>query len=92
MKRRIIATLIGLCVMVLLIGGCQSTRRAAKNASSEIAGLNRKVTVYSMNGEELACYEGRFDIEENESGNKVLFDKDGKRIVIYNGTVITEEK
>lgn len=92
MKRRIVGTLMGLCAIVLLIGGCQSTRRAVKNTSSEIAGLNRKVVVYSMNGEELASYEGRFDIEENENGNKVLFDKDGKRIVIYNGTVIAEEK
>ena len=74
MKRRIVGTLMGLCAIVLLIGGCQSTRRAVKNTSSEIAGLSRKVVVYSMNG------------------NKVLFDKDGKRIVIYNGTVIAEEK
>lgn len=41
-------------------------------------------------GNLLKTYEGKCDIEENDS-NKVLFDIDGKRVIIYNAVVIAEE-
>jgi hypothetical protein len=54
-------------------------------------GLNRTVTVYSYDGKQIAQYSGKFDIETNDYGTKVLFDKNGKRTIIYNAVVITQE-
>ena len=53
-------------------------------------GLNREITVYDHNGNIIKKYQGKCDIQTNE--NKVLFDLDDKRIIIYNATVIAEEK
>lgn len=54
-------------------------------------GLERTISVYSYEGNLLKTYKGKCDIEENES-NKILFDIDGKRVIIYNAVVIAEEK
>ena len=78
-----------------LIGcvGCASMDRAAKSFNSELGGgLNRIIKVYTADGTQISTYEGNIDIEDTEYGNKVLFDLDGKRIVLYNATVIVEEK
>lgn len=55
-------------------------------------GLDRIVTVYDNSGNPIATYEGKIDIEESEYGNKVKFDLDGKRVILYNCSVIIEEK
>ncbi|MDA3940538.1 MAG: hypothetical protein PF693_14725 [Spirochaetia bacterium] len=89
---------IGLTITIILIiftlSGCgESFQRSVKTFTSEYAGgLERKIEVYSATGELLKTYEGKLDIETNEYGNKVLFDMDGKRTIIYNATVIVEEK
>ncbi|MDT2193122.1 hypothetical protein [Paenibacillus larvae] len=54
--------------------------------------MERTVKVYGNNGDLIKEYEGKLDIKDTELGNKVLFDLNGKRITIYNATVITEEK
>ncbi len=70
-----------------------SGQRAVKNwQSNNAGGIERVVKVYSDSGELLEQYEGKIDIQDTEYGNKILFDLDGKRIVIYNGTVIAEEQ
>lgn len=77
----------------ILLTGCESWDRGIKNVSSDIGGgLNRHVRVYSHTGELIAEYKGKIDIQENEYGNKILFDLNGKRVVINNAIVITEEK
>lgn len=55
-------------------------------------GLDRTVTVYDSSGNQIAVYEGKIDIEDSEYGNKVKFDLDGKRVMLYNCSVIVEEK
>lgn len=61
-----------------------SGQRALVNQKSEFNnGLNRIVTVYTADGEIIAQYEGRIDIEEKDGGY-VLFDYDGKRYIYYN--------
>jgi hypothetical protein len=63
-----------------------------KNLSSEYGGgLTRTATVYTTEGKILDVFEGKFDVEANEYGNKVKFDLDGKRIMIFNAVVIVEE-
>jgi hypothetical protein len=92
MKKIIIFTV--LILMVIVLSGCgESFQRSVKSFTSEYTGgLERKVEVYSSSGQLLKTYEGKLDIETNEYGSKVLFDMDGKRTIIYNATVIVEEK
>jgi len=84
-------------IMILLVSfsllGCtESMQRELKTFTSEYAGgLNRKVSVYSSTGELIAEYEGKIDVESNEYGNKVLFDLNGKRVILYNALVVVEE-
>lgn len=85
---------IAIILIITTLSGCgESFQRSVKTFRSEYAGgLERKVEVYSSTGQLLKTYEGKLDIEANEYGNKVLFDFQGKRIIIYNATVIVEEK
>lgn len=63
---------------------------------SEVEGdLYRVVKVYDMQGEQIAEYKGKFDLEEQQTDGvtKIKFDNDGKRHIIYcsTGTVIIDE-
>lgn len=46
-------------------------------------GLQRTIKVYTANGDLLAEYEGKIDIETNDGGY-IKFDYDGKRYIYYN--------
>ena len=46
-------------------------------------GIERTVTVYTANGEVIAQYTGKIDIDINDGGY-VKFDFDGKRYIYYN--------
>ncbi|MFD1708878.1 hypothetical protein ACFSCZ_19625 [Siminovitchia sediminis] len=97
MKR---AGMIGSLLFIVLAAGSiiwyfntASGQRAVKNVISDTTGgMERVVKVYSEDGQLIEQYEGKIDIQDTEYGNKILFDLDGKRIIIYNATVITEEK
>lgn len=86
-------------VLVLIIGAViwyfntAAGERTMKNfKSNNLGGMNRTVKIYSSDGKLIREYSGKIDIQDTEYGNKVLFDVNGKRVVIYNATVITEEK
>lgn len=67
-------------------------QRTIKNISSNTSGgLERTVQVFDQNGNMIREYSGKIDIKDTEYGNKVLFDLNGKRTVIYNATVIVQE-
>lgn len=57
--------------------------------------LYKVVKVYDMQGEQIAEYKGKFDLEEQQTNEvtKIKFDNDGKRHIIYcsTGTVIIDE-
>ena len=81
----------GMLVLILGMISCESWSRSIKSFKSDVGGgLERTVTVYDYNGNEIKKYEGKFDIQESES--KVMFDVNGKRVQIYNAVVISEEK
>lgn len=95
MKKKIILITFVLMIMsILTLVGCtESTKRSIKDTKSEwTGGLNRKVTVYAKDGTVIQTYEGKLDIEDTEAGNKIKFDLNGKRVILYNATVIVEEK
>ncbi len=77
--------------LALSLTGCASWNRELKSFTSDLeGGLNRTVTVYDYNGNEIKHWTGKFDISESE--NEVFFDNaDGKRIIIHGGIVICEE-
>lgn len=100
---KLIVVMVEVALMIALIGGCamyntrtESGKRHIKSWESETSGgIDRTVTVYDIEGEEVAKYEGRFDIEESsqEGVVKIKFDCNGKRHIIYaqTGTVLIDE-
>lgn len=61
-----------------------SGRRAMVNQQSEINnGLERTINIYTADGDLLATYTGKIDIESKEGGY-LLFDFEGKRYTYYN--------
>lgn len=74
----------------------ESGKRAQKTFRSEVdGGLYRVVKVYDMQGEQIAEYKGKFDVEEyqTEGVTKIKFDSNGERHIIYcsTGTVVIDE-
>ena len=76
---------IGLLVWMLwYFGNTASGQRAMVDQQSDLEnGLNRTVRVYTANGDIIAEFEGKIDIEGNDGGY-VLFDYQGKRYTYYN--------
>lgn len=95
MKKRIITLvilIITVMVIISLLSSCASWDRAGKSISSEMSGgLNRTVTVYDNNGTKIKSWTGKIDLQTSDENNKVLFDVNGKRVVIQGGTTIIEE-
>lgn len=61
-----------------------SGQRAMTDQKSDLDnGLERTVTIYTADGEIIAQYTGKIDIEGNDGGY-VLFDYEGKRYTYYN--------
>ena len=61
-----------------------SGQRALTDQKSNLGnGLERTVTIYTADGEIIAQYTGKIDIEGNDGGY-VLFDYEGKRYTYYN--------
>lgn len=87
MKKKILSILL-VVLMVLSATGCASWDRATTDFKSEMSGgLERVINVYTADGELIATYEGKIDIEEGDSS--VKFDLNGKRYIYYNCFVET---
>ena len=90
MKRKIIAVLVSIAALFLM--SCASCKREMKSCTSDIGGgLHRIVNIYSLDGDLIATYEGKIDIDDNQNGS-IMFDLDGKRYVYYNAIVEVIEK
>lgn len=91
MKKKILCVAM---VVAMAFGatGCEKWDRFTKSMASGYGdGLDRKVIAYDYNGNVLYEYRGKIDIQMSES--KVLFDtEEGKRVVLYNAIVVTEEQ
>ena len=91
MKRKLIA-FSAVVIAMLSITGCASFERSVKDTVSDVTGgLNRTVTVYDYDGNVIKTYEGKIDISESD-GEKVKFDLNGKRTIIFGGIVIVDEE
>lgn len=86
MKKRIIASI---ALSTCLLTGCASIDRACTDFKSDIdGGLDRIINVYTANGDLIAHYEGKIDLEPNDNG-AIKFDFNGKRYIYYNCFVET---
>ena len=89
----LILSIIVLCGFNWYYNSTASGIRALKTQESNFNnGINRKVTVYDVNGNIIQEYEGRFDVEYDD--DRILFDDEkGLRHIIYypTGTVIIDE-
>ena len=83
MKKKI-AALIMICCLAFSATGCSSCERAKTDILSDInGGLDRTITIYTANGDVIAEYKGKIDIEANDGGY-VKFDYKSKRYIYYN--------
>lgn len=86
-----LAILVGIvCCFLIYLGmhwyfnNTASGQRALTDQKSELGGgIERAINVYTANGDLMASYEGKIDIEGN-SGGYVLFDYQGHRYTYYN--------
>lgn len=96
----VIGVLVGVIISGVILGGMlwyyNSTAAGARALKSQESnfnmGIERKVTVYDVEGDVIQEYEGKFDIEYDD--DRILFDDEkGLRHVIYypTGTVIIDE-
>lgn len=83
------------CIIIAIVGGiyyfgytASGSRYMVDTKSELMNGLDRTVTVYTADGQILAQYEGKIDLQANEGGY-VKFDFDGKRYIYYNCFVET---
>lgn len=92
MKKKI-ATIV--CGLVLMVGlsGCASWNRFTKDLGSNVNnGLERKITVYNINGQVIFKQTGKFDIKYSD-GNLQYIDQHNRKHNIYTktSTVVVDE-
>jgi Ni,Fe-hydrogenase I cytochrome b subunit len=86
-----ISVIVGVILIFALLFGMfwyfdntASGQRALLDQKSDFNnGIERTVTVYTANGEVIAQYTGKIDIDTN-GGGYVKFDLEGKRYIYYN--------
>ena len=99
-KARIPSVIVGLIIVAAAWSiwawyytGTEAGKRAVKTQQSNFGGgIERCITVYDVEGDVIAKYEGKFDIEYDD--DRILFDdEDGLRHIIYypTGNVIVDE-
>ena len=81
MKKKILTAMI---ISAIALTGCASWNRGVQDIKSDLAGgINRTIIIYAANGDVLAKYKGKIDIEANQVGY-LKFDYKGKRYIYYN--------
>ena len=84
---------VALCIGIYAVGDWYYTStasgiRALTDQRAELSnGLNRTITIYTANGDKIAEYQGKIDIEMDQ--DYIKFDWEGKRYIYYNCFVET---
>lgn len=82
------------CIIAIVFGlwyfNCTASgsRYMVDTKSELMNGLDRTITVYTANGDVIAQYKGKIDLQATEGGY-VKFDFEGKRYIYYNCFVET---
>lgn len=75
---------------VSTMSGCTLFESAMKDFESDTKGIDRVVTLYDYEGEQIAEWEGNMRLETATPG-EVSFIIDGKRTVIEGGIAVIQE-
>ena len=79
--------LTALLALCLVLCSCSTCDRACKDYRSDVGGgLYRTVKVYDIDGDLVAEYTGKFDIETDHATYILWDDEMGKRHIIYFST------
>lgn len=91
MKKFLYAILI--LIGIVLFSSCTETlKRDVKSLHSNFnGGLTRTLVLMDYQGDTIKVWNGKFDIRDDSSDNKIFFDLDGKRVWIQGGIVVSEE-
>jgi hypothetical protein len=88
MKYFVIAIIAIIVILFFINLNRGSVKRSLVDLKSEWGnGLQREITVYTADGQVLAHYEGKIDLDS--TNGVVKFDFDGKRYIYYNCYVET---
>lgn len=81
--------IIGLVFLALSLSGCQDCKKEFRHMHSSFTGLNRRVTLYAVDGSVIRTWEGQFMVE-NDGPVASFIDDDNNEIKIA-GTFVIEE-
>lgn len=96
----LLGAIIGVLISAFLWCGClfyfghtEKGKRAMKSQDANLnGGITRQVLVYDMDGDLIAEYTGKFDVDYSDE--RIMFDdENGQRHIIYfkSGTVVVDE-
>jgi hypothetical protein len=94
-KHRIIQGLLGIGMVVLVASaplwcnGCAGCQQTLSHVKSQFTGLNRKITLYAVDGTVIREWEGEFQVETE--GGAARFIDDGKAVYIAGTFTIVEQ-
>lgn len=84
---------IGICIFMLIfsLSVCASScSRIKKSFDSNMNGeLEKVVVLYNNDGRVIKTWQGKIDLIESEE--EIVFDLDGKRVMVHGGIVIVQE-
>lgn len=87
------AVFIGICIFMLIFSLSVSTSscsRMKKSFDSNMNGeLEKVVVLYNNDGRVIKTWQGKIDLIESEE--EIMFDLNGKRVIIHGGIVIVQE-
>lgn len=88
-KHFIIGAVTLIIIIIAIAVNSGSCRRSIVDMKSDLGGgLERTINVYTANGDLIATYKGKIDIDSEHDG-AVKFDFKGKRYIYYNCFVET---
>lgn len=79
MKKKLLAITLSILVLIGMTG-CASFSRGLVDRMNN--GLERTIVVYAADGQKIASYKGKIDIQDSDGFIK--FDYKGKRYIYYN--------
>lgn len=86
----IMAVAIVIIVLVVGLNSAKIRRRIKTMQSGFNNGIDRTITLYDYNGNEIRTWTGTFDVTKSETG--IMFDdQEGKRTIITNGIIVNQE-
>ena len=84
-----ICLVLGLALLVFLLDGCEGCRKDLRHMASSLSGLDRVVTLYSLNGTVIKQWRGKFVVEITD-GIASFIDENDNEIKV-NGTYTVEQ-